>query len=576
MKRISVVSALAVGSAAALCGTVRLLKNKHICPVCEVKKAVSNTQVHVKASCDYSNGVALTPPMGWSSWNTFGANINEKIIYETALAMKNSGLSDAGYKYINIDDCWESSARDDNGRLQADFSTFPSGIKNLCKRVNDLGLKLGIYSSNGTKTCEGRLGTLYHERIDAETFADWGIEYFKYDFCHHEPIPTKAPFIDKITVENFENGFSLTLQAEDGILTGKAKIVDDSKLETGKMVIGLSNNEGVLSFNNVAVPSDAEYVLTVHIRKMKKSEKYLELTVDNCNKFPMLFESAGPFSVSGMYQLKLRLEKGNHTLIFENPFRSKKDTYAAQYINMGKELKRATAVYAEEHGCDEKPIVYSICEWGLNKPWKWGRQAGNLWRTTPDIKPYWASVVGIYEVNVRLWKYSGAGAYNDPDMLEVGNGNLTRDENISHVTLWCMMNAPLILGNDLRKYIRPDGSVDTDNPTLKIVTNKNLISVNQDKRCIQCKRVKTDLIHDILVKPLENNELALCFFNKGNREAKMKTDISFIRNNAVVDLPDSLKYQCVDLWDETVFETDDTIEASVPSHGVKVYRIKAV
>ncbi len=161
-------------------------------------------------------------------------------------------------------------------------------------------------------------------------------------------------------------------------------------------------------------------------------------------------------------------------------------------------------------------------------------------------------------------------------MLEVGNGNLTLEENKAHFTLWCMMNAPLILGNDLRKFIRPDGTVDEDNTTLKIVTNKNLISVNQDKRCIQCVRVKTDFIHDVLVKPLENNEFAVCFFNKGPKEANMKADISELKNKIAVDLPSSGNYECIDLWDNTSFETTDRIEASVPSHGVKVFRVRRV
>ena len=281
MKKTHVVTAVAVGSAAIVGGTVGILKKKHICPICEVKGVISNTKVHVKATEDYTKDTVILPPMGWSSWNTFGPNINENLIYDTAKAMKDSGLLDAGYKYVNIDDCWESSARDSEGRLQSDFSTFPSGIKDLCGRVNDLGLKLGIYSSNGTKTCEGRLGTLYHERIDAETFADWGIEYFKYDFCHHKPIPTIAPFIDKITIENNDNRFALTVQAEEGELFGKAKVVTDKKLESGKMVLGLSNNEGTLSFNKIVVPADCEYVITVHIRKSKKTDKYLEMTIDN-------------------------------------------------------------------------------------------------------------------------------------------------------------------------------------------------------------------------------------------------------------------------------------------------------
>ena len=280
--------------------------------------------------------------MGWSSWNTFGPNINENLILDTAKAMKESGLLEAGYQYVNIDDCWEAPARDENGRLQSDFSTFPSGIKALCKNVNDLGLKLGIYSSNGTKTCEGRLGTLYHEKIDAETFADWGIEYFKYDFCGHEPISTVAPFIDYITIENPADGFSIKLQAEDGALSGRAKVVNDDKSETEKIVMGLSNNLGTLSFNNVEVPDDSEYVLTVHIKKSKKEDKYLEMTVDNTEIIPMNFEGIGQFGLCGIYQLKIYLNKGIHKLLFQNPFKSEKDSYARQYINMGKELKIAT------------------------------------------------------------------------------------------------------------------------------------------------------------------------------------------------------------------------------------------
>jgi len=575
MNKIKLVCAAAIGSAS-LVATKKVFKKNHFCPICEIKHSVSNLKVHTKADAYYSNGAALTPPMGWSSWNTFGSDINENLIIDTARAMKASGLLEAGYKYVNIDDCWESSARDENGRLQSDFSTFPSGIKSLCETVNGMGMKLGIYSSNGTKTCEGRPGTLYHERIDAETFASWGIEYFKFDFCHHIPISSVAPFIEKISVENKESGFCIVLNAKDGILSGDAKIINDNKIESGKVVTGLSYHRGALIFNNVSIPFSGEYVVTVHIRKMNKSEKYLEMTVDNSKILPLYFESAGPFSVKGMYQLKLCLEKGNHNFVFENPFASSKDSYARQYIEMGKELKRATEKYALENKSEEKPIVYSICEWGMNKPWLWGRQAGNLWRTTPDIKPFWSSIVGIYEFTVKLGKYSGVGAYNDPDMLEVGNGKLTYDENVSHFSLWCMLTAPLILGNDIRKFVLPDGTVDKNNKTLQIVTNKELIRINQDKRCIQCVRVKTDLFHDILVKPLENSELAVCFFNKGNRKCRMKTGIDFLRKNMIVDLPESDKYCVTDLWENKSFETNNDISAEINPHAVKVFRIKAL
>ena len=207
-----------------------------------------------------------------------------------------------------------------------------------------------------------------------------------------------------------------------------------------------------------------------------------------------------------------------------------------QYANMGRELKRATKKYAEEKGTEEKPIVFSICEWGLNQPWKWGRQAGNLWRTTPDIKPIWVSVLGIYEATVRLQKYSAKGGWNDPDMLEVGNGDLTHEENKSHFSLWCMMNAPLILGNDIREFIKEDGTVDTENKVYQILTNKAMIGINQDKLGVQCKRVRTGIV-DVLVKPLEGSKMALCVFNKGTKEAEKALNLKSFANEGILNLP---------------------------------------
>ena len=171
-------------------------------------------------------------------------------------------------------------------------------------------------------------------------------------------------------------------------------------------------------------------------------------------------------------------------------------------------LKEATKQVAKENNTEEKPIVYSICEWGKNQPWKWGDTAGNLWRTTPDIRPIWIWMMFIYSRTVKLYKHSSKGHYNDPDMLEVGNGKLTYDENISHFSLWCMMNAPLILGNDLRKM--------TDN-VLNIITNKEMIEINQDSLCKQAKRIVKGKI-DVLAKPLENDRVAICVFNKSKKE----------------------------------------------------------
>ena len=241
---------------------------------------------------------------------------------------------------------------------------------------------------------------------------------------------------------------------------------------------------------------------------------------------------------------------------------------------MGKELMRATKKVAEETGKPEKPICFSICEGGWNKPWIWGHTAGNLWRTTPDILPKWSSILGIYEFNVLLYRYSGAGSWNDPDMLEVGNGNLNLEENKSHFTLWCMMAAPLILGNDVRKFIRADGTVDSENPVYKILSNKELIAVDQDPLGVQCRRIWTNGAEDILVKPLENEEFAVCFFNKANSSTKMKFSLSEIVSKSFIATPTAAEYIFRDLWNGKEEVATDKISANVPAHGVRIFRVR--
>lgn len=569
-KILSAAAALAAGAAAT---GVAVMKKKNICPVCEVKKAMRRADVHIKANTIYKNGAALTPPMGWSSWNTFRNKIDENLILETADAMKKSGLLEAGYNYVNLDDCWQSSMRAENGRLQGDLTTFPSGIPALVRRLNEKGFKAGIYSSNGTLTCEDLPASLGHERIDAETFAEWGIEYFKYDFCHHEYISDKAPLIQRLLIGGNTLSEEIVLEAENAELYGAAKIESDGK---GKFVTRLDSDLGAIRFSFVNVPEDGEYVLTFVVRKRGNTEKYVEVTVNGEQKYPVTFPSTNAWTRDGRTQTKIHLKKGNNTIYVRNPIASKMDSAAIQYIAMGKELKRATKLFAEKNGVPEKPIVYSICEWGFNKPWRWGSEAGNLWRTTPDIQANWASVVGIYETNVRLYKHACIGGYNDPDMLEVGNGKLTVEENKAHFTLWCMMAAPLILGNDIRLFLKADGTADTENPILKILLDKDLIAIDQDEKCMPCRRIKTVGIGDVLVKPLANGEAAVCFFNKGIKSMQMTASLKSIANMAFVGLPISTEgYTCTDLWEKNTFDLSDVLSAEVPAHGVKVYRVKA-
>ena len=550
------------------------LKGKKICPACMVKKAFSATQVHVTDENNFSNGVALTPPMGWSSWNTFRNTIDENLITDIAVAMKKTGLLDAGYQYVNLDDCWQSSMRTPEGKLQGDLTRFPRGMKPLIEELNEMGFKVGLYTSNGTLTCEDLPASLYNEAIDADTLAQWGVEYFKYDFCHNKAIPSVAPALVRIYVGVPGETDFIELQASHGKISRSARVDKDERVEGGYVVSGLCGSMGQLEFDTVDIPEDGEYNITLVFRKGGNVRKFLVCKVNDDTEYDCYFPESKGFTAEGRLQITVRLKKGLNKLTFYNPIASRMDSAARQYTLMGKELRRATREFAEQTGTEEKPICYSICEWGMNQPWKWGRQAGNLWRTTHDIKPFWASVMIIYEFNVRLYKHAGPGNWNDPDMLEVGVGSLTAEENKSHFSLWCMMAAPLILGNDVRKFLDENGEVIKDDKVLSILKNKALIDIDQDKRGIQAKRIKTDGITDILVKPLENRELAVCFLNKSSTQKKISLSFQSIHNDPYVDLPIVDEYEVTELWDNVTLTLKNEITGIVPAHGVKVYRVK--
>ena len=274
--------------------------------------------------------LAATPPMGWNSWNKFGCDVSEALIRDTADALVASGMRDAGYQYLVVDDCWQVD-RDAEGRILADPARFPNGMKAVADYVHARGLKFGIYSDAGAKTCQGRPGSNGFEEIDAASYAAWGVDYLKYDWC---------------------------------------------------------SNEGV----------DARIA----------------------------------------------------------------------YVTM-RDALRAT----------RRPIVFSMCEWGTSKPWEWARGVAHLWRTTGDILDCWdctntwggAGWTVLLDKQVGLDKYAGPGGWNDPDMLEVGNPGLTVPESRAHFTMWCMLAAPLMAGNDLRGMA----------PEIRdILVNPEVIAVDQD------------------------------------------------------------------------------------------------
>jgi alpha-galactosidase len=351
--------------------------------------------------------------MGWNSWNKFACKVNEDVIRKAADAMVKSGMKDAGYQYIVIDDCWQVS-RDKDGNIIADPKTFPSGIKALADYVHSQGLKFGIYSDAGTKTCAGRPASRGYEFQDARQYAAWGVDYLKFDWC------------------------------STGTQNGPASysIMRDALLASGR------------------------------------------------------------------------------------------------------------------------PIVFSLCEWGTAKPWLWAKDVGNLWRTTGDILDKWEGKVewggmgmlNILDLQVGLESYAGPGHWNDPDMLEVGNGGMTTTEYRSHFSLWCMLAAPLMAGNDIGD-MKPE--------IHDILTNKEVIAVDQDPLGSEGRRVHKDGDREVWARQLNDGSRAVVLLNRGSDRQEISV------NWEDLGYPSHLAASVRDLWqhkDQGSFT--GKFSAPVDSHGV--------
>ena len=374
---------------------------------------------HARAQASPDANLALTPPMGWNSWNHFGCNVSEQLIRDTADALVSSGMRDAGYRFLVIDDCWHG-ARDAHGDIQADAQRFPSGIKALADYVHSKGLKFGIYSDAGTKTCAGRPGSRGYEFQDAAQYAAWGVDYLKFDWC---------------------NTGTQNAQASYGTMR----------------------------------------------------------------------------------------EALNHT---------------------------------------GRPIVFSMCEWGTAKPWMWaGNGTGNLWRTTGDITDKWNGKHGyslgmmeIVDLNEPLYSAAGPGHWNDPDMLEVGNGGMTADEYRAHFSLWAMMAAPLIAGNDVA-HMSPE--------TRGILLNKDVIAIDQDPLGHAGRRVRKDGDLEVWSRELADGGRAVLLLNRGAAAAPVRFSL------AEVGYPDSLTMHARDLWSgrEVGAVHGNYTAQAVPSHGVVLLRL---
>jgi alpha-galactosidase len=369
------------------------------------------------------NSLAPTPPMGWNSWNKFGCNVSEDLIKSVADAVATNGMKDAGYQYIVIDDCWQVS-RDVDGNIVADAQRFPSGIKALADYVHTKGLRFGIYSDAGTKTCAGRPGSQGHEYQDALQYAKWGVDYLKYDWCN----------------------------------------------------TGTRNGEEAYSTMNQALLSTG------------------------------------------------------------------------------------------------RPIVFSICEWGTNKPWLWAKGIGNLWRTTGDIQDRWEGkkewkpgdccsygAVDIADANSELYAFAGPGHWNDLDMLEVGNGGMTIPEYRAHFSLWALLAAPLIAGNDVRN-MTPD--------IKEILTNKEVIAIDQDALGSPGQRVRKDGDFEVWARRIQDGGRAVILFNRSQASA----DITV--NWEVLGYPSHISAKIRDLWQhKDVGSATGKYTANVGGHSVVMLRV---
>lgn len=548
---IAVLICLVVAAAVVLAVWWRKKVKQGICPICLIKQHMCKSKLTMEVPQEfYQGGDAATPPMGWSSWNTFRNHIDENLILETARAMKETGLIDAGYRYLNLDDCWHSSQRDDNGELQGDLTKFPAGMEALVKEINSYGLKVGLYTSNGSYTCEDLPASLGHEKTDAQTFARWGIEYLKYDFCHNEKIPSVAPLVERIELQSTSS--SCVLKANDAELSGLARICKDKKLTTGAYISFLGQGKGRAAFH-FDYPETDSCILTLVVKKSGKYEKYIVIKVNGiCQE--LMIPPTDAWSPEGRYQIKVNLQKGNNEIQIFNPVCTRADSSYIQYKRMGQALMAASK---------ERKITYSICEWGRNRPENWAWNAGNLWRTTADITPMWKWIDIIYHKNLKLSRYAGPGHWNDPDMLEVGNGKLTLEENKTHFSLWCMMAAPLILGNDIRRLTKKSDEI------LSILTNKELIEIDQDPLGASCIRYRKTQHFDFLAKKLSDGHVAICVYNKSNRSHSG----SFELHSLPVDM--QKERVCFrEIWTGKEYK-GDSFRFSLPAHGCMVLRSQA-
>lgn len=505
----------------------------------------------------------VSPAMGWASWNHFRQDINEPIILDTARAVANSPLATAGYEFINLDDCWQSSDRDINGELQFDAAAFPNGPR-MIDQIHALGLKVSLYSSCGPMTCEDRPGSYGHEYRDARTFANWGVDGLKYDYCHvvdqttDETLLNKSPKVATVECLNKNTGQRITLQSNVAVGQGAIK---RGKNEQG-IVYAEGLSAGTLTFHTVLAPGRWVFTVT-YVKEEQINRAFLALQIGN-HSYPLWFPRSSGWSPTGRVQTTVDIPNKVTQFVLTNPIKDRATDAILRYTQMHQAIAD-TAV--------DQPLRYFVCEHGRNHPWEWAPLFANSYRISSDIQNSWASVMQCYERAMTVAPFAKEGCYADPDMLEVGNGQLTNIENRTHFSLWCFLSAPLILGNDLR-HIADDAQAGGN--ALAVVTNPQLIAINQTRPYLPASRTATGDV-DVLVKYLIDGRAALCVVNKAETTRTMTVDLH--------QLPEEInnvgyrysKQAITEAWghDNYQLKADGTIKVALLPHGVNVFVLES-
>ena len=448
------------------------------------------------------SAICLTPPLGWNSWNCFNVSIDDAKIRHAADTMVSSGLIDHGWTYINMDDRWEGS-RDAAGNIQS--SAKIPDMKALAAYIHGKGLKVGLYSSPGPETCAGATASWQHEDQDAATYAAWDMDYLKYDWCSYGTIA------DMIR----ENKYAALLPAD------KSNELISLALEKNVLLLRTRNRDlSALPQTDALKQTEANAAhLTTSqmLARVKEIDSRLAALHDEVKK-------ANPGKAAVWEQELLR-----------QPYR-----------RMRASLDKVS-----------RDIVFSFCQYGMGKVWEWGTgTGGNLWRTTGDISANWKSVDdhGFNQNGLERW--AGPGHWNDPDMLEVGNGNLTPDENYTHFTLWCILSSPLLIGCDMTRM----------SPLIvSIFSNDEVLAVSQDALGRQGWRAKQAGRQEVWIKPLADGSMAVAFFNRADSPA----DVAVQWSDLNLTGPQSLR----DLWrqkDAGLQQTGYSIQ--VAPHGAELFK----